>query len=297
MKTKTSVPFSIKKKYYFFFIIFFIPFYACENIDDTIPADGTITTRSYGQYTDEQWKIVKLMPNIESIKWKAPAFKEDPPNLIMEVKPAQACGGFMSNGYKCYIEVGVSNYFNPDDLLLEYIPCFQRELYSSEVSYVDQTTILTIPATELGEGNYIAVRSIFTKKGEPYYGEIKTEKVQSLWNPYATMMEFDKRFPRPAYNDNLPMHISIAVEFEASSEDQYCEFYIGTNSTPVASASCEANEYPITKYATFDCYNSNNIELAYRVRNSHVTVFYTIPYKTNIISLTFRAPVIHLYQH
>ena len=296
MKKKTSMPFSIKKGILPFLIIFF-PFYACENINNTMPVDNITTTRSYDHYTDEEWEIVKLMPNIESIKWEEPAFKEDTPNMIMEVKPAKACGGFMSNDCKCYIEVGISNYFNPDNLLLEYTPCYLRELYSSEVSNVNQTTILTIPATELGEGNYIAVRSIFTKKGEPYYGEIKTEEILSLWNPYATMMEFDKRFPRPAYNNNLPMHILIAVEFEPSSEDQYCEFYIGTNSTPVASASCEATEHPITQYVTFDCYNSNNIELAYRVRNSPVTVFYTIPYKVNIISLTFRAPVVHSYLH
>lgn len=103
MKTKTSVPFSIKKEIRLFLIILFIPFYACENIDDTIPADSITTTRSYGQYTDEQWKIVKLMPNIESIKWTEPTFSEKLPNLIMEVKPAPACQEFMSNGCKCGI--------------------------------------------------------------------------------------------------------------------------------------------------------------------------------------------------
>ena len=56
-------------------------------LDDTIPADSITTTCSYGQYTDEQWKIVKLMPNIESIKWTEPTFSEKLPNLIMEVKP------------------------------------------------------------------------------------------------------------------------------------------------------------------------------------------------------------------
>ena len=162
------MPFSIKKGILPFLIIFFL-FYACENINNTMPVDNITTTRSYDHYTDEEWEIVKLMPNIESIKWEEPAFKEDTPNMIMEVKPAKACGEFMSNGCKCYIEVGISNYFNPDNLLLEYTPCYLRELYSSEVSNVNQTTILTIPATELGEGNYIAVRSIFTKKGEPYY--------------------------------------------------------------------------------------------------------------------------------
>ena len=294
MKTKTSVPFSIKKDIRLFLIILFIPFYACENIDDTIPADSITTTRSYGQYTDEQWKIVKLMPNIESIKWTEPTFSEKLPNLIMEVKPAPACQEFMSNGCKCFIEVGVSNYFNPDDPFLEYTPIVQRELYNSEVGYTDQTITLTIPATKLGESSYIAVRSIFTKDGEPHYGAIKTEQIQSLWSPYASMTGFDKRFPRPEYSDKVPISIFLTVNFIPSPTSKCCYFFIGRDTQPIASATYEGGSDVTTKYVSIDCYPNDKSELLYQIGSMIPTVFYEAPYKMNLIRLLFTVPVIDL---
>lgn len=296
MKKKNTVPLRIIKEGVLpFLIIFFVSFYSCENVDDTMPADDIVTTRSYDHFTDEQWEIVRLMPNIKSVKWETIYNSNTPPDLIVEVEAAYASKEFMQNGCHCFIELGGSDSFNENDPLLEYAPCYIQELYSAELDY--PSIILKIPPAELGDAKYIAVRSKFAKDTDPYYGAIYTDEILSLWNPYATMMGFDKRFPRPAYIDSSPMHISLAVQFEASNEDQYCEIYIGTNSTPVASAWCEASEYPITKYVTFDWCNSNNIELAYAVRGRPVTVFYTVPYKTNIISLVFRVPVAHSYEH
>lgn len=290
MKTKTSVPFSIKKEILLFLFILFIPFYACENIDDTTPVDSIITTRSYGQYTDEQWEIVKLMPNIESIKWTEPTFNKEPPNLIMEVKLAP---GRLDDCKYSFIEVGVSNYFNPDDPLLEYTPCYQRELYNSELSNKDQSIILTISANELGESNYIAVRSIFTKEGEPYYGATHIEQIQSLWNPYVSMTGFDKRFPRPEYSDKVPMHIFLTVNFTPSLTSQYCYFFIGRDTQPIASATYEGYSDVTTKYVSIDCYPNDKAELLYQVGSIIPTVFYEIPYKMNLIMLPFTVPIVH----
>lgn len=287
------MPFSIKKEILLFLIIFFIPFYACENIDDTMPTDAIIMTRSNGQYTDEEWEIVKLMPNIENVKWEAPIFSEELPNLILEVKPAPDCWGFISNGYDCFVEVGVSNYFNLDDPLLEYSPIYQRELYSSEIGYTDHTITITIPATELGESDYIAVRSIFTKKGEPYYGATHTEQIQSLWNPYASMTGFDKRFPRPEYSDKVPMHIFLTVNFTPSLTSQCCYFFIGRDTQPIASATYKGDSDVTTKYVSIDCYPNDKAELLYQVGSSIPTVFYETPYKMNLIMLPFTVPIVH----
>ena len=133
----------------------------------------------------------------------------------------------MSNGCKCFIEVGVSNYFNPDDPFLEYTPIVQRELYNSEVGYTDQTITLTIPATKLGESSYIAVRSIFTKDGEPHYGAIKTEQIQSLWSPYASMTDSISVFKTPEYSDKVPISIFLTVNFIPSPTSKCCYFFIG----------------------------------------------------------------------
>ena len=203
-------------------------FYGCEN-ECVIEEDAalevnntTATTRYVPGLTQEQQKIVYLMPKIESIEWENIYGKYSPPKLILHITPGRECVKYMQEGFTYKIQFGISDNRNENlmPMTFKFRPVAEEIVYD-----IHQPLTMEIPNEQIDSIHFMAVRSVCTLYNNGK--EISDTRIESLWFPFATMLGYDMGYPGPCYIDNLKRFISVNITFPNIIGEQKCLFAIG----------------------------------------------------------------------